>query len=117
MNQEVEKINSNFIEINQAASGLSSLIAKSRDTDLNLEYIRDIISDIDLTMGSGFWMEPYEYDTNKKYFGPYIYKDNGDYITTWDYSNSEYDYFKYEWYKNGFKGEGSIWTEPYYDEI
>lgn len=76
-----------------------------------------MINDINLLMGSSFWMEPYKYEEDKKYYGPYIYKDKGELVTTWDYSNSDYDYFTYEWYKNGFKGEGSIWTDSYYDEV
>jgi methyl-accepting chemotaxis protein len=118
-NQEVEKINSDFLRIDQGAKGLASLIAanKENNTDLNLEYIRNLIKDIDLVIGSGFWMEPYKYSKNQKYFGPYLYKDNDDIILTWDYSNSDYDYFNYDWYKNGFKSKDSTWTEPYYDEV
>ena len=115
--EEVENVNKDFLRINQGARGLSSLIAESRKTDLNLNYIRKLIAKIDLVMGSGFWIEPYEYDKEQKYFGPYVFKENGSLKTTWDYSNSEYDYFQYEWYKNGFDGEGSQWTEPYYDEV
>ena len=115
--EETAHVNSNFLRIDQSAEALSSLIAESRKTELNLKYIKDMINDINLVMGSGFWMEPYKYEEDKKYYGPYVYKDKGELITTWDYSNSEYDYFTYEWYENGFKGEGSIWTDPYYDEV
>jgi methyl-accepting chemotaxis protein len=114
--EEVANVNSDFVRIDQGAEALSSLIAESRNTKLNLNYIKNLLSSINLVTGSGFWMEPYKYNQNEKYFGPYIYKDNDDLITTWDYSNSEYDYFKYDWYKNGFKGKGSMWTTPYYDE-
>ncbi len=117
LGSEIEKVNSDFLRIDQSAQGLSSLIAQSRDTELNLRYIENLIDGVNLTTGSGFWMEPYEYDENQEYYGPYVYKDNGTLVTTWDYSNREYDYFKYEWYQNGFMGEGSKWTEPYYDEI
>jgi len=118
-NEEVEKVNSDFLKIDQGAQGLASLIAVNREhnTNLNLEYIRSLIKDIDLVIGSGFWMEPYQYSKDQKYFGPYLYKDSNDIILTWDYSNSDYDYFNYDWYKNGFKSKDSTWTEPYYDEV
>ncbi|WP_051412096.1 methyl-accepting chemotaxis protein [Halonatronum saccharophilum] len=116
-NEEVSKVNSEFLIIDEAARGLSQIISESRDTEFNLRYIENLISGLELVMGSGFWMEPYEYDQEKEYYGPYIYLDGGKLETTWDYSNSDYDYFTYQWYKNGFKGDGSKWSEPYYDEV
>ena len=121
VNKEAEAVNADFVRINQSAKGLTSLIAANLEADknleLNLKYIRNLINSIDLVLGSGFWMEPYQYDQDKKYFGPYLYKADGDIELTWDYSNSDYDYFKYQWYKNGFKGDGYSWTDPYYDDV
>mgnify|MGYP000846263640 CR=1 FL=1 len=83
-----------------------------------LNAAKSYVEKNDLACGSGIWLEPYVYDAKTKYFGPYMYKDNGKVELTWDYSNAEYDYFKYDWYKIGMNAKGDIaWTEPYLDEV
>ena len=56
------------------------------------KMLQDMIATNDIVLGSGLWFEPYAYDAEQKYYGPYVYKDGGNTVTTWDYSNSEYDY-------------------------
>ncbi|ACB86137.1 methyl-accepting chemotaxis protein [Natranaerobius thermophilus] len=115
--QETENMNSDFLRIDQSAKGLSSLIAKSRDTDMNLDYIKDFITEIDLVMGSGFWMEPYQYEEDEEFYGPYVHQEESEVLVTWEYSNEEYDYFTHDWYEAGRDSGESVWTEPYYDEV
>ncbi|MBP3813746.1 MAG: methyl-accepting chemotaxis protein, partial [Butyrivibrio sp.] len=48
---------------------------------------------------------------------PYWYKDGGNIVETYDYSNAEYDYFNQEYYLNAkslSEGQAMI-TDPYYD--
>jgi methyl-accepting chemotaxis protein len=72
----------------------------------------------DETLGTGVWFEPFKYKPGLKYFGPYAYKDNGKITYTDDYSTSQYDYPKYDWYKNGMSTDKSvIWSDPYYDDV
>ena len=73
----------------------------------------------ELVIGSGIWFEPYVYDENEKYEGPYVYKDGDSAKITFDYSNAEYNYFDYEWYKNGKNStERKVsFSNLYYDEI
>ena len=49
-----------------------------------------------MVLGNGIWFEPNVYDASQKYVGPYFYKEDGKIVTTLDYSNAEYDYFKLE---------------------
>jgi methyl-accepting chemotaxis protein len=68
------------------------------------------------TFGAGIWYEPYSYNKADKYFGPYVYKENGKPIYTEDYNNEEYDYPHYDWYKIGINSNKGIeWSEVYED--
>ena len=58
------------------------------------KMLQDMIATNDIVLGSGLWFEPYAYDPKQQYYGPYVYKDGGSVVTTWDYSNAEYDYFR-----------------------
>ncbi len=76
-----------------------------------------IIQENDSVLGAGVWFEPYVFDKNEMYCGPYWYKDGGAVVETWDYSNADYDYFNEEYYLNAKAlphGEAKI-TDPYYD--
>ncbi len=79
--------------------------------------ISKIISNNDSVLGSGIWFEPYTFNKDEMYIGPYWYKDGGQIVETWDYSNAEYDYFNQEYYTNAKAlGEGkALMTNPYYD--
>ncbi|MBR4668905.1 MAG: methyl-accepting chemotaxis protein [Butyrivibrio sp.] len=79
--------------------------------------ISKIISQNDSILGSGLWFEPNVFDPNEKYIGPYWYKDGGQIVETWDYSNADYDYFNEAYYLNakGLANGQAIITDPYYD--
>ena len=79
--------------------------------------ITKIISNNSSVLGSGIWFEPYVYDANQQYVGPYWYKDGSEIVETWDYSDGSYDYFNEEYYTNAKSlSEGNaIITNPYYD--
>ncbi len=69
------------------------------------------------TMGSGIWLEPYGYNEETEYFGPYLYKDGSSIVYTEDYESPEYDYPTTDWYNIGKNAKsGTGWTDPYYDE-
>ncbi len=79
--------------------------------------INKIISNNESVLGSGIWFEPYVFNKDEMYIGPYWYKDGGQIVETWDYSNAEYDYFNEEYYTNAkalSEGQAVI-TNPYYD--
>ena len=79
--------------------------------------ITKIINNNPSVLGSGIWFEPNVFDPNEKYCGPYWYKDGGQVVETWDYSNADYDYFNEEYYTNAkalSEGQAVI-TDPYYD--
>lgn len=72
-----------------------------------------------LVFGTGIWFEPYQYDTKKKYYGPYYLRDKfGNVKFSWRYNTPQYDYFSWDWYKIGFRPNIKIaQSEPYYDPL
>jgi len=86
--------------------------------DILFSLLEKYINKEQLIVGGGFWLEPFEYDKSKKYFGPYMYKKDKDIILTWDYSSEEEDYFQYDWYKSGMETDKkAVWSEPYSDAV
>lgn len=120
LNGEITNISRELKEIEMMAGTISSMVSNTYQSTTLEEYekvLGEIIYANDLTLGSGIWFEPYQFDKGEKYVGPYIYKDGDHPAVTYEYSNAEYDYFGYEWYQNAVKSQGNaIFTEPYYDE-
>lgn len=115
----------NTIELKiQQISTMASQVAKNVEatyTTTSLpqyeQMLGKVIFESDLAVGSGIWFEPYVYDKNQKYVGPYIYKEGEKSEVTYEYSNAQYDYFKYDWYKNALSGsKGAVFSQLYYDE-
>lgn len=88
------------------------------NTDYLVSMFGKYMENNKIIVGGGFWFEPYKADPKQKYYAPYIYMDQGTVKVTWDYSTSKFDYFQYDWYKNGFNTNKSIvWSEPYLDSV
>lgn len=70
----------------------------------------------DPTFGIGVWFEPYAYDEDTEFFGPYSFRDGEEIAYTDEYANADYNYPSQEWYTAGVEAQGATWTAPYYDE-
>lgn len=84
-----------------------------------LEDISRIIMGSEGTIaGGGFWLEPYVVE-GQEFYGPYWYTENNDIKKTWEYSNKNNDYKKFDWYKNDGIAENKkvVWSELYNDEV
>ncbi|MCT4563622.1 MAG: methyl-accepting chemotaxis protein [Maledivibacter sp.] len=118
--KEASYLNSKFSKWGDSGQSYASTIGvmPGYDTDILLSILKKHIENDDLIIGGGFWLQPYEYDKEHKYYGPYMHKDGNTIKTTWDYSTAKEDYFQYDWYKDGFEIDKSvIWSEPYADPI
>ena len=117
----VNAVNGNLDVIKSTAANIAAVVAttyKVASTDSYATTISNIISGNDTILGAGIWFEPNAYDPDEVYVGPYWYKDGGQIIETWDYSDGSYDYFNEEYYLNAKALEpgGAKITDPYYDE-
>ncbi|MGE5631129.1 MAG: methyl-accepting chemotaxis protein [Caulobacteraceae bacterium] len=72
----------------------------------------------DQVLGVGAFFEPNQYMPARNVFGPYVYKDNGNFVYVEDYNTGKQDYLNADWYTVG-KGisDSVIWTPPYMDVI
>lgn len=107
-------------EISTSANNLAKMIGatyQSVDLDAYIQMMSQITKGSDLIYGCGIWFEPYEYDTNEKYVGPYVYKKGSNVETTNQYATADYDYFGQPYYINAKSTIVAKITDPYYDTI
>lgn len=123
MNAELKSQVNDILLKTQKVSALAQQTAKTVESTYQTtslpqyeEMLGKNIYESDLATGSGIWFEPKVYDEKLKYVGPYVYKDGTTPVVTYDYSNAEYDYFSYDWYKNAKNGKEAVFSELYYDE-
>lgn len=115
-----ESIEHEFTAHRQIAQAVAS-VYKAKENDLTKadykEVIEKLLSMNSNTLGSGLWLENYAYNSNIKYFGPYVYKDGDEFVYTEEYEAEDYDYPNTDWYLIGKSAEEGVgWTNPYYDE-
>lgn len=85
--------------VSSMAQSISRVVATTYQTtsmDTYEKMLGELIQDNDMVSGSGLWFEPYAYQADAEYMGPYVYKDGDQLATTYDYSNAEYNYFAQE---------------------
>ena len=114
-----EQVIANTEIVKEAASTLGMAVSSGYQT-FTLEQFEQMLTGIigseDIILGSGIWFEPYVFDPDEEYVGPYVYKDGDESVVTYDYSNAEYDYFSQEYYLNAMNSFDPVITDPYYDE-
>ncbi len=80
-----------------------------------LNLIRTVVKNNQEIYGSTISFEPYAFEKNSLYFGPYFYKSNGMTRFTW-LGGESYRYFQLDWYQIPKELNRAVWSEPYYDE-
>ena len=136
LSTNMQEINTNsmFSQVQASSNAVDSKLQIIRTTAVNISdmvstsykfvdmasyggTLTKIINNNDSILGAGLWFEPNTFDPEEKYVGPYWYKDGGNIVETWDYSNAEYDYFNQEYYTNAkaLANGQAIITDPYYD--
>ena len=114
----ISEVDGYLKEVEILAESISVVVADSYQYTVWDDYqvmLADLINTNDIVLGAGLWFEPYAFDPEQQYYGPYVMKDGSDIVTTWEYSNAEYDYFNQEYYTNAMSADGPMITDPYYD--
>ncbi|NEW07905.1 methyl-accepting chemotaxis protein [Paenibacillus sp. SYP-B3998] len=101
------------------SEGLTFTIGTSTIKEINKieEATKQFVAADPLIVGGGFWMQPNAFDPKAKLFARYAYKDKQDIVFDNQYSVGTFDYFKEDWYKNGFLGRQNVWSAPYKDSV
>ena len=118
LGQTVAEVQDQLNTVMTTADVLATTVAsdyKEASLDTYETMLQRIVSDNDTVLGSGLWFEPYVYDPNEKYVGPYVYKDGGQLITTYEYSNADYDYHSRPYYTISQGLDHPVLTDPYFD--
>lgn len=118
LNYNTSKINGQMEGIKTMANSIASGVANTYTKASLDEYekmLGEMITTNEIVSGSGLWFEPYAYSAEQEYVGPYVFKDGSELVTTYDYSNAEYDYFSQEYYINAMNNDTAVITDPYYD--
>lgn len=115
-----ENVENSLTGVTTMATSISSMVAGTMG-EVGMGTYQDLLAEIiqsnDTVLGSGLWFEPYKYNKFDEYMGPYVYKDGGEVVITYDYSNAEYDYFTQEYYLIAKANpDAPQITNPYYDE-
>lgn len=117
---EAQIISEKIGSISENARVLALLIGNNKTFDFEQydQFIYESINKNQIVFGMGYWFEPFYIDKSKKYYGPYIYKNDETMIEkTYMYSNEEYDYFNKDWYKNSINSDKlTAYSKPFYDE-
>ena len=115
------KLDQRILQIAQKTAGLALGVTNMNNYDETMMFgmAKGYILSDSLVAGSGFWFEPNAYAADTEYYGPYLYRDtDGSVKLTMDYSNAEYNYVSFDWYKNAMAKPGTVaWTGPYLDEV
>ncbi|WP_208559281.1 methyl-accepting chemotaxis protein [Marinilactibacillus kalidii] len=108
-----------LIEHQRIGESFAKVVSQQGTTFSEEEYQTlqaDLIGMNEETFGMGVWFEPYTYDENTEFFGPYSFKEGEDIVYTDEYSAADYDYPTQEWYTGTVAAGEVYWTAPYYDE-
>lgn len=120
LNAATETINKSLLKHAMVPETLAKAVEASYDTMTENNYIslvKGIVSQDKETYGGAVWFEPFRFKQDIKYFAPYAYRDGDKMVYTKAYSTAQYNYFQYDWYKNGFKTDELSWSDPYYDDV
>lgn len=79
------------------------------------ELLKNIVKYNDEIYGSTISFEPYMFDKDKYFFGPYFFKPGGS-VSFSDLGSQDYNYLKWEWYTSPKKLNKGVWSEPYFDK-
>jgi len=112
-------INSILIDHSRIPAGLARVTEALGNKLSEVQYVNIIKKYLKMNksiFGAGIWFEKYKYLPNRKYFGPYVYKDKGKFVFSKAYETDKYDYPKWDWYKMGKTKNLVAWSLPYYDK-
>lgn len=114
--QEIEKSLERHKKISESLAKVAQSSYSSLSKNNFSSILIDLIETNTETFGAGVWFEPFKYNKDIEFFGPYAYKDNGKAIYSNEYNNTNFTLG--DWYTLGkTSNENVVWTSPYYDDV
>jgi methyl-accepting chemotaxis protein len=114
--QEIEKSLERHKKISEGLAKVVQSSYSSLTKDNSANILKGLIETNDETFGAGVWFEPFKYNKDIEFFGPYAYKDEGKATYSDQYNNTNYT--SGDWYQLGKNTNKSVeWSSPYYDDF
>lgn len=113
------KMEKEFSEHRRIGETLAEFIGeegKEIDREGYIALQERLVNSNEATFGIGVWYEPFAYDENIEYFGPFSSKQENGVVFTDEYETSEYDYPTQDWYVKGIENGVTTWIPTYYSE-
>jgi sigma-B regulation protein RsbU (phosphoserine phosphatase) len=83
-----------------------------------IDMLRLVVENNEELHGVGLGFEPYAFDADRLYFGPYCFKDRKTNRLKFEWIGSEdYRYFYLDWYQIARELDRPCWSEPYFDDV
>jgi signal transduction histidine kinase len=88
------------------------------------EQLLGHFSSLPEALGGGLWFEPELIEAGRRHYGPYVYREEGRMLFTWELSTPEYDYHNQPWYFGALprdwprerrRPRAAYWSDPYRD--
>lgn len=122
LDQAVENIQGDINLYSSLPLNLSRIVETLGNSASKQQYQNLLVNSLSVNTnsyyGTGIWFEPYKYHSDEKYYGPYACWDKDRVVYTEEYSNANYDYFKYDWYKMAKDTkELTVWSDPFLDDV
>ncbi len=103
---------------------ISADLSDKKLTQLEIEkkleqYLRS--SPPDIIFGIGLWFEPYSFERNKKFFGPYVHRSSIENnkninVLTYEWNTEAYNYPAQPWFTGAYEKVGTnFFSPPYFD--
>ena len=80
-----------------------------------LDLLRRTVAENKEVFGSTAAYEPHAFDERLMAFAPYFYK-SADGVKYSNLAQADYNYFKWDWYREPCSTGQPVWSEPYFDE-
>jgi len=120
LQSEINNIRMQLDSLDTTAKSVASSVAYTYKSIKISQYetmLKAQVINNEISSGIGLWFEPFAFNQDFQYIGPYIYKNGSSTKVTYEYSNETYNYFKYDWYMNAKKSVGEpTYTDPIYNE-
>jgi sigma-B regulation protein RsbU (phosphoserine phosphatase) len=122
---QTEKVNRIVSVMERAAifyAAGGKLAYETQQEEFGEKMAVEFLSSLSMTVGGGFWFEPYTFDKKKRRGGFYAFYDRetGKIRTDDSFFMDEYDYHNKSWYREIMdrisKPYQVVWTKPYTDD-
>jgi len=112
----INYIDSILFAVEKIPENLANFLKESSYDSNRLErFVRTVVENNPEIYGATVAFEPYAFKTERFYYAPYYFKNNGK-LEKCYLGGDDYNYFHLDWYQIPKELDQPIWSEPFFDE-